>query len=396
MIEPLGSGRFFTSHQFHMLESLSKLPYGVRYHSGTEARLRRELEDHIMRVFSGWSYEEIVTPTLDYYALFERGMGRTEAHRAFRFTDTDGRLVALRPDVTSGIARAAATLFASAKRPLRFAYAASVWRQQGRTHAEWRRENRQLGCELIGVAGARGDVEMLLIIAEAFDRLGLRESFRVTINHVGIFNGVAERLSLGGDAREEMRRLVDTRDFSALQEFLRPLTDSPDDTTAFAKLMRLSGKGEMFDRARRVISNKRSTSALNELEKAWRILEVLKLTEWFEIDLGDTANLDYYTGIVFKIYVHGAGTHVGSGGRYDELISCFGTAEPAVGFVLDLDALTDVLRGESAKSEVEPSLPTRAMEKTAHLDDASVFAEAIERRARGERVCINATEIENG
>jgi ATP phosphoribosyltransferase regulatory subunit len=348
-----------------------------------------------MRVFAGWSYEEIVTPALDYYALFERGMGRAEAHRAFRFTDTDGRLIALRPDVTSGIARAAATLFAQVVRPLRFAYAASVWRQQARSHAEWRRESRQLGCELIGTAGARGDVEMLLIIAESFDRLALRESFRVTLNHVGVFNGVAERLSLNTDAREEMRRLVDTRDFSALQEFLHPLTDSPDDTTAFAKLMRLSGKSEMFDRARRIISNERSIRALDELEAVWRTLETLNLTDNFEIDLGDASNLDYYTGMVFKIYAHGAGAHVGSGGRYDELIANFGAAEPAVGFVLDLDALTDVLLRRDAKiiSETLPSSGYSSEQKT-NLDLAALFAEAVERRARDEQVYVSS--VENG
>src|SRR6476660_7590507 len=92
-------------------ESLSKIPAGMRYYFGLEARLRRTVEEIGMSIFDGWSYEEITTPTVDYYSLFEHGMGRSEADRAFRFTDTDGRLLALRPDVTSATARAAATLF---------------------------------------------------------------------------------------------------------------------------------------------------------------------------------------------------------------------------------------------------------------------------------------------
>ena len=113
-----------------MPEPLSKIPNGLRYYSGQEARLRRTIEETAMSVFDGWSYEEIITPTLDYYSLFERGMGPSEAHHAFRFTDTDGRLLALRPDVTSGIARVTATLFANRPRPLRLCYAAPVFRQQ--------------------------------------------------------------------------------------------------------------------------------------------------------------------------------------------------------------------------------------------------------------------------
>ena len=66
----------------------------------------------------------------------------------------------------------------------------------------------------------------------------------------------------------------------------------------------------------------------------------------FEIDLGDVSSLDYYTGLSLKVFVHGAGTSVGRGGRYDGLTGNFGRAEPAVGFVLNLDALTEVLGRE--------------------------------------------------
>ncbi len=90
-------------------DPLSRIPTGMRYYFGQEARLRRSVEETGMNIFDGWSYEEITTPTVDYYSLFEHGMGQVEAHRAFRFTDTDGRLLALRPDVTSAAARFSST-----------------------------------------------------------------------------------------------------------------------------------------------------------------------------------------------------------------------------------------------------------------------------------------------
>ncbi len=75
-----------------MSQPLSNIPHGMRYYFGMEARLRRAVEDTAMAVFDGWSYEEITTPSVDYYALFEHGMGCSQAEHAFRFTDTDGRL----------------------------------------------------------------------------------------------------------------------------------------------------------------------------------------------------------------------------------------------------------------------------------------------------------------
>src|SRR2546423_8546822 len=173
-----------------MSEPLSKIPSGMRYYFGQEARLRRSIEETAMTIFDGWSYEEITTPTVDYYSLFEHGMGRAEAHRAFRFTDTDGRLLALRPDVTSAAARAAATLFAERKRPLRLCYAAPVFRQQPQSHAEWRRESTQIGCELIGANTQTADLEILAIACELLQRLHLGDSYSITLNDVCFFNGV--------------------------------------------------------------------------------------------------------------------------------------------------------------------------------------------------------------
>ena len=335
-----------------MSESLSSIPGGTRYYFGEEARRRRSIEETALTVFDGWSYEQIVTPTVDYYSLFEHGMGQVEAHRAFRFTDNDGRLLALRPDVTSAVARAAATLFSERERPLRFCYAAPVFRQQPQSHAEWRRESTQIGCELIGVNTIAADLEVLAIASDFLRRLQLAGAYSITLNDVGIFSGVADGLALDVTAREEMRRLIDVRNSSDIEAFLAPYT-SAEEARAFAQLAQLSGKRETLDWARSALSNEQSLAALDRLQSLWSVIESLGLINQFEIDLGDVSRLDYYTGLTFKIYVEGAGSRVGSGGRYDGLTASFGKTEPAVGFVVDLDALTDVLSAHARTRNVQ-------------------------------------------
>src|SRR5712671_2821788 len=169
---------------FSMSKPLSRMPTGMRYYSGAEARLRRAIETTLMSVFDGWSYEEITTPTVDYYSLFEHGMGRAQAHHAFRLSDTDGRMLAVRPDVTSLVARAAATLFAERERPLRLCYVAPVFRQQPQSHAEWKRESTQIGGELIGANSESADMEILAIICEVLQRLNLDRQALITLNDV--------------------------------------------------------------------------------------------------------------------------------------------------------------------------------------------------------------------
>lgn len=318
----------------------------MRYYIGGEARLRRTIEDTAMSVFTAWSYEEVITPSVDYYDLFEQGMGQSEAQRGFRFTDNDGRLLALRPDVTSSVARMAATLLSERPRPLRFCYAAPVFRQQPQSHAEWRRENTQLGCELIGAGGHAADLEVLRLATEILSRLDLDSSYCLTINNVEIFNGVAAQLDLSAVEREELRRLIDSRETAELRRFLQHHAN--DEGRAFLQPTQLTGKQDVIRAARKVITNPRSVTALDSLEELWTEIESLGLADRFEIDLSDVSSLDYYTGLSLKVFVHGAGTSVGRGGRYDGLTGNFGRAEPAVGFVLNLDALTEVLARRAA------------------------------------------------
>ena len=333
-----------------------------------------------MAVFAGWSYQEVVTPTIDYFALFERGMGR-EAEQAFRFTDNDGGLLAMRPDVTSSVARLSATLLRDSPRPLRLCYASTVFRQQQQSHVEWRRENTQLGCELIGASGLASDLEVLLIAAEILTSLGLRDSACITVNNVEVFNGLLDTLSIGDEFRSELRRLVDTRDKSELARLLSTLNKNDQAIHTFERFTELTGKGEILSEARTLVADDRSTNGLARLAQLWNVLVELGLQDLFEIDLADVSGLDYYTGLSFKIFVRGAGYRIGRGGRYDGLIANFGKTEPAVGFVLSLDSLTEVLNGFSSPADKQP-----VSIEISESDTAASFREILKSRRAGQLV----------
>lgn len=358
----------------------------MRYYLGDEARLRRKVEDVAMSVFAGWSYDEVITPTVDFYALFERGMG-DEAQSAFRFTDNDGGLLSLRPDVTSSVARLAATLLRDNKRPLRLCYAAPVFRQQQPSHVEWRRENTQLGCELIGASGVKADLEILLVAAEVLTRLGLRSSACITINSVEIFYGLCEEFEVNATDSETLRRLIDTRDKTELSRFQAENHDSRRANPSFMALTELTGKRETLIEAKTLITNSRSNKGLSNLESVWDVIESLNLSDLFEIDLADVSSLDYYSGLSFKVFVRGAGYRVGRGGRYDGLAENFGQPEPAVGFVLNLDSLTEVVNGEAQLGAAESREADIAEAETVR----DIFANALARREKDQRICIEVT-----
>jgi len=374
-----------------MSESIARIPNGMRYYCNSEAKARREVETIAMSVFAGWSYEEITTPTIDYYSLFNKGIGNTLADKAFKFADADGRILTVRPEVTSGVARAAATLYANRARPLRFSYVASVFRQKQQSHAEWRREITQIGCELIGRNSRVADLEVLLIALEIFRQLELEHDLVITLNNVEILKGIADGLQLDPNSREELRRLVDSRNAQDITAFLQLYTPR-EDASAFARLVQLSGKEEVFGPAQRIITNPRSLAALDRLQVLWQTIQSLDLAERFEIDLGNVSQLDYYTGLTFTIYVRGAGAALGSGGRYDDLLANFGKSEPAIGFVLNLDALSDLLSARSNRV-VEARRQTWETISSVDRDSLELFREALRKREIGKCIRIDMNEV---
>jgi ATP phosphoribosyltransferase regulatory subunit len=263
---------------------------------------------------------------------------------------------------------------------------APVFRKQPPSHAEWRRESNQIGCELIGTNTDAADLELLVIACEVLRRLELDSNCSITLNDVEVFNGIADELGIGADARDELRELVDSRNTADLEYWLRQFT-SAEQAQALAAFSRLSGGRNVLDEARVLFSHARSQAALDRLVRVWAVLDALHLSDRFEIDLGDVSRLDYYTGLTFKIYVAGAGTKIGGGGRYDGLTASFGKSEPAVGFVLELDALTELLLNRTEGRRGPTAVDTKPIE-IASAELATAFSAAMKQRSAGQRVLL--------
>jgi ATP phosphoribosyltransferase regulatory subunit len=365
---------------------LSSVLPGVQYFFDDEVLLRRSIERDVMDVFAGWSYAEIVLPIFDAYDLFARGMGEAVEGRTYRFTARDGRTAALRPDLTSLVARTVATRLKDRPRPLRLCYTGEVFRadepRRGRQH-----EFHQLGVEHVGWASPEADVEVLLVALETLARLGLDDA-RVTLGHAGFLAGVAERLALGPERAAELRALVDRRNAAAVDRFLEPHA-AAEDRAAFCRLVSLGGGRDVLDLGRALVGNPRSVAAVETLAAVYHTIEALGLASHVSLDLGEVASFDYYTGITFKIFAPGWGLAVGQGGRYDALLAQFGRDEPAVGFSLSLDWLAGALatRGLDAGRRRAPERVRLA----AGRDLAELFSEAVRLRVEG-----NAIEIGPG
>ena len=365
------------------MSSLTKIPSGVQYFFDDEVRLRRQVERQAMAVFAGWSYDEIIVPMFDYHDLFARGMGTQRAERTYRFTDRDGALLALRPEMTSLVARTVATRFVQRERPIRLCYSGEVFRYDDPT-TKAAREFHQLGIEQIGQPSPSADVEVLLIAAEMLTTLGLND-FRITLSHVDFFNGVASALKMDHALRSQLRELIDRRNSIALDSFLK--TNAPDMDEErrrnFCQLTQIAGKSEAIQQARETLRNETSRTAIEQLASIYETLNALGIDEHFDIDFGDAGGLEYYTGLTFKVYVPGCGTEIGSGGRYDNLISNFGKSEPAVGFSFGLDGIVGVLASNQKLTlDQEPVQPISPQENLAETFKQARSLRSLKRKVK--------------
>ncbi|MDR0787455.1 MAG: ATP phosphoribosyltransferase regulatory subunit [Gemmatimonadota bacterium] len=314
-------------------ERISRIPPGSRDLLADDVRRRREVQSTWFELAHSRGYDEIIPPTFEYEEVFALAAGRDLASRLIRFLDRDGKIVALRADFTSSIARVAATRLRTEPLPLRLSYAGKVYRQatdDGGHH----REAFQLGAELIGDGSAEADVEILRLAIDTLTALGIND-FQINIGESRFIEPLLR--DFPEEEAERVREAIDRKDRATLEGISGSARFQ---TPMFVSLLDLIGRAEVLDRAMVLAESDEAWAAIARLQEINSLLAPEERAR-LVYDLGEIRGQDYYTGIRFEIFIAGAGRSVGAGGRYDGLLGLYGRSAPAVGFMLETDAIAD-------------------------------------------------------
>ena len=322
-------------------------PEGTRDRLFAECRDRRRVQSALTAQFRRRGYAEVSTPEVEFYDLFLQSGNPMPQEAMLKLIDRSGKIMVMRPDCTAPIARVAATKLQAMPLPQRLYYDQTVFRS-GAEHRGGSSEIAQCGVELIGAAGGKADLEMVALAVDALRSCGAAR-FHVELGHAGFFRALAARMDMDGETVEQMRQLIEGKNFAALNDLLEPYQGR----SAYAALKRLSrlfGGVEVLDEAEALAGEHETLEYLRSL---WTELEAAGYGNYLRFDLGLVHQIDYYTGVVFRGYVEGAGNAVLSGGRYDGLAAAFGRSAPATGFAIDVDAVAACLEAdEPPKLEV--------------------------------------------
>jgi ATP phosphoribosyltransferase regulatory subunit len=318
------------------------IPKGVRVFTPEETAQRRAIEAKLLSVFQRWGFREIVTPTFEYLEVFEQPTGGDAGDQIFKFVDRQtGRLLALRVDITSQVARLVASTMRQAPFPLRLAYAATVFRYH-EPRAGRQREFEQIGVELIGLDLPEADTEMIAMAVEGCQAVGL-PAFQIDVGQVEVVRGLLNALQPPADLRARLVSAIRRKDALELDLLLAEVSADADLLEAIRALPRLYGRREILDEAARLALPPASRAALANLAEVVTILENYGLADHVILDLAETHDFEYYSGVVLGAFARGLGYQLASGGRYDHLIGQFGYPCPATGFSFDLERVVSAL-----------------------------------------------------
>ena len=312
-------------------------PEGTRDLLFEECEARRTVEGILSRVFAGRGFTEVVTPGLEFLDVYSLKNGAIPVEDMYKLTDSKGRLIVMRPDSTVPIARLVSTRLRDYQLPIRLFYNQSVFTRnpglKGRSD-----EVVQTGIEIIGSDSRRADLEVIATAVEALAACKTAD-FRLEIGHIGLFHSLMAALRADSEQQEEIRRLIEGKNYPALNDYLDRLEGDEKTLEIIRQLPRLFGGEEVFEKAANLFDDAKTEYILSYLKSICHELEILGLKEKISVDLGIVNRNDYYTGVVFRGYIEGFGETVLSGGRYDSLISEFGLDLPATGFGINVDAV---------------------------------------------------------
>ena len=316
---------------------------------GEELASIRHVEQVMRGIFKRYGYDEVETPAFENLELFTKKSGATVVKQLYAFKDKSGRELALRPELTAPVVRLYIEQLKAEPKPLKLFYFGNCFRYEEPQARRWR-QFLQAGLETIGSEKPEADAEVIALAYHTIRELGLK-NFELRIGHTRVLREVLAHAGVKDEFQDPIMRAIDSKDEVRLSEELDKTAVKAADKKLLKTLVALRG-GNVIDRAENLVANLPSAkAAIKNLQEIVGHLKALGVKE-FNIDFGIARGLEYYTDVVFELYV--GDVQIGGGGRYDDLIALLGGEPcPAIGVGFGIDRISDALLSQGVKPAEE-------------------------------------------
>ena len=308
------------------------LPAGLQDLLPPEAAREAATGEALLACLAAQGYERVKPPLIEFEEALLSGAGAALAKQTFRLMDpVSQRMMGLRADITTQVARIADSRLAGAPRPLRLCYAGQVLRIRG-SQLRPERQFGQAGAELIGIDSAAAEAELILLAWEALSAVGAAE-LSVDLTLPTLVPLLVEALPLDAAAGRALRHALDRKDAAEVERLAGP------EGASLVALLRATGPAAAAVAALRKLSlPEAARDKIGRLAAVVALLDAAAPGLTVTVDPVEHRGFEYQTGLSFVVFARGVRGELGRGGRY-EIERRDGAGEPAVGFTLYMDTV---------------------------------------------------------
>lgn len=332
------------------MKQMLHTPEGVRDIYNSECARKLAIENRIRGVMNSYGYDDIQTPTFEFFDIFKKERGSVASNEMFKLFDSEGNTLVLRPDMTPSIVRCVSKYYGPGDLPVRLCYNGSTFIND-RSYRLRLKEGTDAGAELFGDDSVAADAEMIACVVDCLRACGLSD-FQIDIGSASFLSGLFEEIGFSEETEAQIRRFMLSKNFFALESLLLKENLTARQREVFGRLQIYSGTIQQVLGMEALVKNEKSRDAIRRLKALYKMLGYYGMEKYISFDLAMVTGYQYYTGIIFNGYTYGTGNAIVSGGRYDTLMSQFSYDAPAVGFKISVDGVMTALDRQKIPMEI--------------------------------------------
>ncbi|MCB5388673.1 ATP phosphoribosyltransferase regulatory subunit [Blautia glucerasea] len=370
------------------MQRIFHTPEGVRDIYSQECSRKQKLQEKLHHVFHQYGFEDIETPTFEYFEVFSKEVGTIPSRELYKFFDREGNTLVLRPDFTPSVSRACATYFNPEKEVVSLCYTGNTFINNSSFRGRLK-ETTQMGVERMGDDSAEADAEILAMTVECLLAAGLTE-FQVSVGQVDYYKAILAQTGMSQEEEEELRELISQKNYFGVEELVKSKHMDKSLAKALSQLPQMFGSAEILEKAKVLTDNPQALKAVARLEEIYELLKVYGYEKYVTFDFAMLSKYHYYTGIIFQAYTYGTGEALIKGGRYNQLMKHFGKPAASIGFAIVVDNLLMALSRQKIEMEEEEGVTVITYRKKNRIQ---AIQKAKELRAQGKNVALRPEKV---
>ena len=287
----------------------------------------------LRELYKKYGYSHYKVSKFEEYDLYSRHKNFLVSQNVLTFTDTNGKLLALKPDVTLSIVK---QIPQNDTRTHKLCYNENVYRPS--TESDGFREIMQTGLECIGEIDLYAECEVLMLAMRSLETIS--SDYILDLSHMGIIEGLLEEATVDTTVRAEMITLIETKNANALSSLCRSKGVSEAMAEKLCRLTELYAPiGKALPILGELVVGEKMTAAYEKLSRIDSVMKAYGLSDRLYLDFSIVGDVTYYDSLSFKGFINGISESVLSGGRYDRLMNRLDKQMGAIGFAVYLDRL---------------------------------------------------------